>query len=151
MKFIVTAELGRLSRWLRILGFDTVLEKDKRYLVIRSLREERVIITRDSKMSRFTGTRIIKINSDFVEEQVVQLVKELDVKIDKSALFTRCVLCNERLKEAEKPSVKNDVPAYVFETQGLFMRCPKCKKAYWHGTHWALVNKFLKKTKLCLL
>ena len=70
MKFIVTDELGRLSRWLRILGFDTVLEKNRPNLIIRSLREGRIILTRDSKPFRFTGIGIVKINSDFVEEQL---------------------------------------------------------------------------------
>lgn len=147
-KFIVTDELGRLSTWLRILGFDTSLEKNKRDLVIKSLREDRVILTRDSKMSRFTGIRMIKIESDFVEEQVAQIIKELNLKIDKNALFTRCVLCNEILEKAEKESVEKEVPLYVFQTQKLFMRCPKCKKVYWQGTHWTKVGEFFDKLRL---
>jgi len=143
MRFIVTDELGRLLRWLRILGFDTVLEKDRPNLVMRSLREERIILTRDSKSSRFTGTGIVKIDSDFVEEQLEQLIKKLNLKIDRNNLFSICVLCNEPLEPAEKDSVKDQVPQLVVKTQENFMRCPKCKKIYWRGTHWELVNKFL--------
>jgi hypothetical protein len=142
-KFIVTDELGRLATWLRILGFDTSLEKNKQDIVIKSLREDRAILTRDSKMSRFTGMRMIKIESDFVEEQVAQIIKELNLKIDKGVLFTRCILCNKILEKAEKESVEKEVPLYVFQTQKLFMRCPKCKKVYWQGTHWAKVGEFV--------
>lgn len=145
MRFIVSDELGRLLKWLRILGFDTVLEKNKADLVVKSLREERIILTRDSKISRFTGIRVVKIDSDFVEEQLEQLIRILDLKIDRNNLFSICVLCNEALEVAEKDSVKGKVPQYVFKTQEDFMRCPKCGKIYWRGTHWALVNKFLDK------
>lgn len=143
MKFILTDELGRLCKWLRILGFDSRIEKDRRSLVIDSLKEERTILTRDSKMSRFTGIRVVKIESDFVEQQVAQLIKDLNLKIEKDRLFTRCVLCNECLEDTDRDSVKDRVPEYVFKTQDLFMACPKCGKIYWHGTHWALANKFL--------
>jgi len=143
MRFIVTDELGRLLRWLRILGFDTVLEKDSSNLVIRSLKEDRIILTRGSKISRFAGIRTVKIESDFVEEQLEQLIRKLDLKMDRNNLFSICVLCNEALERAEKDSVKGEVPQGAFKTQENFMKCPKCKKIYWRGTHWALANKFL--------
>jgi len=143
MRFIVTDELGRLSRWLRILGFDTALEKNRPNLVIRSLREERIILTRDSKPPRFTGIGIVKIDSDFAEEQLEQLIRKLNLEIDRNNLFSICVLCNEALERVEKDSVKDEVPHLVFKRQESFMRCPKCKKTYWRGTHWVLVNKFL--------
>jgi uncharacterized protein with PIN domain len=143
MRFIVTDELGRLLRWLRILGFDTVLEKNRSNLVMRSLREGRIILTRDSRSAPFTGTGIVRIDSDFVEEQLEQLIKKLNLKIDRNNLFSICVLCNEPLEPAAKDSVKDQVPQLVFQTQENFMRCPKCQKIYWRGTHWALVNKFL--------
>ncbi|MBN1526176.1 MAG: Mut7-C RNAse domain-containing protein [Candidatus Omnitrophica bacterium] len=143
MKFLLTDELGRLSKWLRILGFDTVVEKDKRALVLRSLREDRVVLTRDSKMSRFTGTRMVKVNSDFVEKQLAQVIHELGLKINKGDLFKLCIICDEELVPAEKASVKELVPPYVYQTQENFMRCPKCSRIYWQGSHWELVNKFL--------
>jgi uncharacterized protein with PIN domain len=65
MRFILTPELGRLLRWLRILGFDAVLERDKRELIMKSLREDRVILTRDTALSVFAGTRKIRIESDY--------------------------------------------------------------------------------------
>lgn len=148
MKFIVTTELGRLATWLKVLGFDTVVEKNKREIVIRSLREDRIIVTRDSKMSRFTGVRMFKIESDFVEEQVGQLIKELNIKIDRNNIFKRCILCNEILDIVKKDEVKDGVPPYVFNTHESFMKCPKCRKIYWQGSHWELVNRFLDKLKL---
>ena len=147
MKFILTGDLGRLSKWLRILGFDAVVEKDKRSLVLKSLKDDRVILTRDSRMSRFTGVRMVKVQSDFVEEQMEHIIKELGLRIDRKKLFTLCVDCNEPLTGAEKKSVKDEVPEYVFRTKKSFMRCPKCGKVYWQGTHLELVNKFLERIR----
>ncbi len=149
MKFIVTDELGRLAKWLRILGFDTHLFAggERRDMVLNSLREDRVILTRDSKMSRFTGIRLLHIKSDFVEDQLEQVIRELALDIDRKLLFSICVVCNESLADAEKDSVKDEVPPYVFETQSAFMRCPGCKRIYWKGTHWNLINKFLERVQ----
>ena len=96
-------------------------------------------------MSRFTGTRLLHIETDFVEEQLEQVVRDLGLDIDRERLFSICVVCNEPLDEAERVSVKDKVAPYVFETQKAFMRCRKCGRIYWKGTHWALVNKFLER------
>jgi len=147
MKFILTKELGRLAKWLRILGYDTIYydKDDKSRLIIISLRDERVILTREAKMSRFTGVRLLQISEDFVEKQLEQVIKELGLEIDENRTFTRCVDCNELLVDIKKEAAKEKVPPYVFETQNEFKMCPDCRKVFWRGTHWELVKKFLKK------
>lgn len=148
-KFIVTGELGRLARWLRILGFDCIFffREAKKDLVIESLREDRVILTRESRMSRFSGVRMVHIESDFVEEQLAQVIKSLHLKVDRKKIFTRCVECNTPITLVKKEDVKSKVPPYVYKTQEEFMNCPNCKKVYWKGTHWGLANKFLNGVK----
>ena len=146
MKFILTKELGRLAKWLRILGYDTVYydKDDKSRLVIISLRDERVILTRAAKMSRFTGVRIVQVTEDDVEKQLEEVVKKLDLKIEEDKTFLRCVDCNEPLSDIEKKKLKDKVPPYVFKTQNEFRMCPACNKIFWKGTHWQLVKDFLK-------
>ena len=146
MKFILTKELGRLAKWLRILGYDTVYynKDDKSKLVITSLRDRRVILTREAKMSRFTGVRIVHIKDDDIEKQLEQVVKELNLNIEEDKTFLRCVDCNEPLNNIKKKKVKDKVPPYVFKTQNEFKSCPACNKIFWKGTHWQLVKDFLK-------
>lgn len=146
MKFILTKELGRLARWLRILGYDTIYydKDDKSRLIIISLRDRRVILTRDSKMSRFTGVRMFRITEDDVKKQLTQVVKELNLDIEEDKTFLRCVDCNEPLVDIKKNKVKDRVPPYVFKTQKEFKMCPACNKIFWKGTHWQLVKEFLK-------
>ena len=145
MKFILTRELGRLAKWLRILGYDTIYhdKDDKARLVILSLRDSRIILTRDSKMSRFTGVRMLHIETDEVEKQLEQVVRYLKLRTDEAGTFLRCVDCNELLKDIEKKKVEDKVPPYVFKTQEEFKICPVCSKIFWKGTHWNLVKKFL--------
>lgn len=147
-KFLVTNELGRLAKWLRILGYDTIYSEERGpQLVVQSLRENRTILTRDSKLSRHTGIRIVQLTSDFVEEQLKQVIDKLGLKINENKLFTICVVCNAALEKVNKADVKGKVPEYVYKTQKLFMKCPACKRFYWQGTHWTLVDNFLKKIK----
>ena len=147
MRFIVTKELGRLAKWLRIMGFDAAYftGEEKRELVIRSLREERVILTRDSRMARYSGIRMVHISTDFVDEQVRQVIRELGGRPDEGKLFSRCVICNEPLTPIDKEAVREKVAPYVYETQEQFMRCPACDRIYWQGTHWSSVKKLLEK------
>ncbi len=148
MKFIATKELGKLARWLRILGFDTEYFKDQNRssLIITSLRDGRIILTRGSKFSPVSGIRILKILYDDLEKQLAQVMKELDIKLDEKALFTRCVLCNEELVPVEKQKIEGQVTAYVYQTQEDFVVCPLCQRVYWHGTHWGNVRKLLERS-----
>ena len=150
MKFITSKELGRLCKWLRIMGFDTayISELEKRELIIKSLREDRVILTRDSKMSVYSGTRTIHVKSDFVEEQVRQVVNELGIKPNRDKFFTICVICNAPLRKAAKSDIKEKVPPYVYQTQESFMKCDICDRVYWQGTHWTNVGEFVDKLGL---
>lgn len=149
-KFIVTQELGRLARWLRILGFDSIFfdREKKKDLVIESLREDRIILTRETKLSRFSGVRMVHIESDFVEEQLTQVIKKLRLKVDKKNIFTRCVECNGPIVKTKKEDLESKVPPYVYKTQEEFIKCPNCNKIYWKGTHFDLANRFLSKVKI---
>ena len=150
MKFIATKELGRLAKWLRIIGFDTHYfpETERRELVIKSLRENRIILTRDSRMSVYSGVRMLHIKSDFVEDQVKQVVRELEIQLNRKRFFTLCVLCNTPLENVKKEDIQSRVPPYVYETQESFMKCPFCDKVYWQGTHWTNVAQFVDKLGL---
>ncbi|MCM8779082.1 MAG: Mut7-C RNAse domain-containing protein [Candidatus Omnitrophica bacterium] len=146
MKFLVTQELGRLCKWLRILGMDAkYIRSDKRSeIIFTAIREERIIVTRDRRLGEHHGLKIILLKSDFLQEQLKQLVEEFKIKIDPEEMFMRCTICNELLIAVEKESIKPWVPEYVFKTQEEFVQCPQCKRIYWQGTHWGNVKNTLK-------
>ncbi len=149
MKFLLTKELGRLVKWLRILGFDVgyFSENKASSLIIRALQEDRTIITRNHHLPQGRGVRIIIIESEKLKEQIPEVLRELKIDPDKAMMFTRCIVCNEELVDIAKEEVKAKIPEYVFTTQDDFITCPKCKRIYWQGTHWGNVAKMLEEMK----
>ena len=99
-------------------------------------------------MSVYSGVRMLHIKSDFVEDQVKQVMAELGIKPDRDKFFTICVICNQPLKKVKKPSVKDKVPSYVYQTQDSFMKCDICDRIYWQGTHWTNVKDFVDRLNL---
>jgi len=146
MKFLVTNELGKLALWLRILGFDTDYFRDPNLsaLIIQALKDERIILTRNHRLPKKSGIKIIRIKSEKVKEQLKEVLKELNASINRDIMFTRCTICNSALKALDKENARNRVPEHVFETQNNFFTCPDCKRIYWEGTHWGNVVNVLK-------
>jgi len=150
MRFILTKELGRLSRWLRILGFDTVYFKEDNYskLLLLALREERIIITRNKTLAEKVAIKAVYLKEERLPEQLKKVIKRLNLKIEENKMFSRCVICNKSLEKVEKERVKERVPEYVYKTQQDFMECPQCKRVYWPGSHWQNIREALNKTGL---
>jgi len=146
MKFLLSRELGRLAKWLRILGFDTAYfnQDNTSSLIIQALRDNRVIITRNHRLAKSCRLKTALVKSEKLKEQLVQILKELKLNINSDMMFTRCIICNVILEEVDKEKIKDKVPEYVFKTQVNFIACPKCKRIYWSGTHWGNVAKTLK-------
>jgi uncharacterized protein with PIN domain len=146
MKFILTKELGRLAKWLRILGFDAEYDTcgPSASLLIRALKEERVILTRNRRISRTRGVKVFVVTRDFIREQVKEVLRAFKITPVAEEMFRRCNLCNQELVPVEKEEVQERVPEYVFETQEDFFTCPGCKRIYWAGTHWGNFEAILK-------
>jgi uncharacterized protein with PIN domain len=145
MKFILTKELGRLAQWLRILGYDSAYFKQDNpsSLIIQSLRDNRIIITRNSHLSKPLGIKVVLIEAEKIKEQLGEMLQKLKIKPDTKVMFTRCIICNVELVDIDKEKIKDKVPEYVFNTQEGFVTCPSCKRIYWSGTHWGNVQKTL--------
>jgi len=148
MKFLATAELGRLCKWLRIIGYDceycaTPVEESLTSLKIRSLQEDRVILTRNIRFGKRSGYKVVRVESDFVGDQIKGVLKDLSLKIDEDAMFTRCTLCNLILERIDKKDAEGKVPEFVYETNADFVKCAKCGRIYWHGSHWGNVKEYI--------
>ncbi len=153
-RFIVDSNVGKLAKWLRMLGYDAVFFEgdDDAYMIDRALKENRVILTRDTQVMKrgvITSGRLkaILIDSDEPEQQVIQVIETLHLDFQ-SRLFTICLECNNPLEERGKEEIKDRVPPYVFKTQPQYMECPVCHRIYWRGTHWqAMLHKLERLTK----
>lgn len=151
MKFIVDHNVGKLVKWLRLMGYDAVFFNgaDDADMIATALAEDRVVLTRDTQIMKrgvVTGGRLkaVLIEGDKSEDQICQVVKALNMDLEYRP-FSICLECNEPLREISKQEVKDRVPPYVFQTQDQYMACSKCHRIYWRGTHWQRMNSKLKK------
>jgi len=149
IKFIVDNNVGRLAKWLRIMGYDALLftEEDDGKMVKVALAQNRVILTKDTQIMRrrlVTSGRLkaILIEDDNPKAQLQQVVEDLDLDYQFRP-FSICLECNQNLVERDKEEVRDLVPPYVFETQNLYMECPSCRRIYWRGTHWQAMSEDL--------
>ncbi len=131
--------LGRLVKWLRIIGQDVVYGQHlSGYGLIRAARaDERLILTRDRGLRHKQPPAFLLIESDHYRDQLRQVVDECGLKVVEGNLFNRCVECNTVLQSRPKETLATVVPPYVFSSQEKFFSCPTCRRVYWPATHHA--------------
>ena len=146
-RFVADVMLGRLAKWLRIAGFDVLYSNkftDDELIAISNL-ERRVLLSRDTRLLiRKPVKEFIFLRSQDIQKQIRQVFETLHISA-LSSLLTRCLSCNEALVETPRESVRERVPAFVYETQSRFKSCPRCEKIFWAGTHRNAVVKTLMK------
>lgn len=136
-RFAADAMLGRLARWLRVLGYDTwyhsaVADAD---LVRLAGEEGRVLLTRDRHLLReLRPARALEVRLDDPLHQLREVVRELALA-PPGELFTRCMLCNAPLQELGRAEALPLLPPNLQTMDGPVRRCPACGRLYWDGSH----------------
>lgn len=147
MQLLLDEMLKRTAKWLRIFGIDSAYFKgEDRDLIKKAIEEKRILITRDEKLSlrcRKHNLKCILLNSNKLEDQLRQIVKELNLAIPFPEK-TRCPSCNTPLELVPKEKVKELVPAAVLRRHERFWLCKECNKAYWEGSHWKNITRIYK-------
>lgn len=132
--FVAENTLGKLAKWLRMLGFDTVYEREP--LAEKRPGAGRIRLTRTRRVAMLHAPgRVIFITSDRVLDQIRQVVTALGLTQADIDPFSRCIRCNASIESIDKSSVFGQVPDYIWETQDTFRRCPRCTRVYWPGSH----------------
>jgi hypothetical protein len=129
--------VGKLARWLRVLGVDVLYHRRWDDLELLSLcrREERGLLTRDVPLTtRATDITVLLVESGDFREQLTQVVAAFGLDT-RGRRFTRCLECNSLLEPVERHRVAGRVPPYVYDTQARFKHCPRCSRYLWSGTH----------------
>ena len=148
MTFIVDTTLGKLAKWLRILGYDVIYWRaDDPEGILRRAREEgRTLVTKDTTLFKAKGSlEALLIREDNPFRQLKEVVGHFHLIVNKGMLFSRCLSCNAPLKAIDPEEAKGGVPDHIYHTHQEFSRCPICRKVYWAGTHYGQMTRVVER------
>ena len=139
-RLLVDAMLGRLVRWLRLMGYDAAYWRDgsDEALIAAAQVEGRLIVTRDHALARRRGVYAVLIAAEGLDEQIVE------ARTARAAhrCLHACSVCGGELTDLPCEAAEM-VPPYVWATQTQFSRCILCGRVYWRGTHWPALQRRL--------
>jgi hypothetical protein len=151
-RFFADAQLGRLARYLRLLGFDTAYVNgiDDAALVARAAAEQRIILSRDRQLlMRRAVTHGCHVREDQPLRQLRYVIRRCDL-VAAARPFTRCMECNGQVVEVAKSDILDRLEPATRESFDRFWRCETCRRVYWRGSHFvrlsALVDAVLGET-----
>jgi len=127
--------LGRVARWLRLLGCDVLYSNtgEDSELLAEALTEDRILLTADRELAMRAKTHGYLIESEGSENRLREIIYEFNIE---PVLYgDRCPECNGMVVEVPKESVEEDVPRYTFVTHDKFRRCNECGRVFWEGSH----------------
>jgi len=149
-KFILDCNLGRLARYLRLLGLDCLYRNDYRDAEIARIASEqqRTVLTRDRNLlQRRIITHGYFVRSQEPREQVREVLARLDL-YRQVAPLTRCIRCNGELQDVDKQTIVDRLEPKTRKYYDRFRICGNCSQIFWHGSHHTrmqgLVNALLR-------
>lgn len=148
MKFIADGMLGRLTRWLRLLGHDVKYSTnmDDKQLIALAKKEKRILLTRDFPLYQQAiskGLDVFYVQGQTQAEKLAELAKRFDIKLEVDMTISRCPKCNAEVRPITKEKVAEKVEKNTFAHYSDFWICPRCKQIYWQGAHWTKISKML--------
>ena len=136
MMFVADSMVGKLTKWLRVLGYDTHYQRSYGPGVIdRLVMEGRFLVSRHKGTVDLYRSAVL-LHSNRVGEQLVELRERVPLSPNRSQWFSRCLICNVFLKSVSEDEAQENVPEYTFFQNVTGIRsCPSCERYYWPGSH----------------
>lgn len=144
-KFVLDTHLGKLAKYLRLLGFDTLYEHDYEdaQIIAISVAEKRAILTGDIGILKNNAvTHGQWIRSSNAREQVCEVLERFDLSSCMKP-FTRCTVCNGMIRPVPKETVADRLEPRTLHCYDEFYRCASCGKVYWKGSHYQRMKDFV--------
>jgi uncharacterized protein with PIN domain len=149
-KFILDVHLGKLARYLRMMGFDSLYRNDYKddHIIEISLRDKRIILTRDKGiLMNERVTHGYWLRSIYIREQVAEVLRRFDL-FSQLNPFTRCTECNAEVAKVAKKEILDVLKPGTRKDYNEFFRCTGCGKVYWEGTHHKRMQKFIESLRI---
>jgi uncharacterized protein with PIN domain len=148
LKFIADGMLGKLTRWLRMLGYNVKYSNrlDDSQLMAIAKKERRILLTRDLELYQQAiakGVQAFFVNGQTEAEKLAKIAQKFGINLEINMATSRCPKCNAKVKPIPKENVKGKVEDSTFNFYNEFWECPKCSQIYWQGAHWKRIRKTL--------
>jgi uncharacterized protein len=143
--FICDVHLGRLCKYLRMLGWDTLYSNKytPEEMIAISRKEKRIILSRSYQLTRHKEvTHSYWIRSADPLEQVKDLILKLDLSSGTNPLI-RCLNCNDKVVPVGKIEILHRLQDRTAKYYNEFFNCPTCNKIYWKGSHFENMLAFI--------
>ena len=155
MRFVSDGMLGRLTRWLRLLGYDVTYLNDFSDARILEIAEEegRVLLTNDVALYRSARRRDVEaylVEGENEAERLANMARRLGIVLDVDTTVSRCPACNSTIEMIEKSEVEGKVPPNTLKMYDEFWVCRGCGKIYWQGGHWKKIEEALAEARVKL-
>jgi uncharacterized protein with PIN domain len=152
LKFIADGMLGKLTRWLRILGHNVKYSNrlDDAQLSAIAKKERRVLLTKDLELyqqAMAKGIDAFYFEGQTEPERLAELSKRFSIPLEIDLQSSRCPKCNTKIEPIAKEKVADKVEPNTFDHYNEFWECPKCGQIYWQGAHWKRIRKTLDEAK----
>jgi uncharacterized protein len=146
LKFVADVHLGKLTKYLRLCGFDTYYRTDlnDKEIIDLAISDRRVILTRDKGLLKNKKvTHGYYIRSQYPRYQLKELLLRFDLK-NRIASFTRCLECNGLLRDVAKKEILNRLLPKTRQYYRKFKMCNDCNRIYWNGSHYRNMKRDIK-------
>jgi hypothetical protein len=154
-KFIADGMLGKLTRWLRILGHDVEYagSMPDKELIKTAKKEGRILLTRDLelyKQATAKGAEAFLTENPNQTANLASLARRFKFRLEVNVTVSRCPKCNGTIKIVPKTMIAKKIPKTTSSNYDEFWQCNNCGQIYWHGTHWQKIEKTLAEAKKTL-
>jgi len=144
-KYIVDVHLGKLAKYLRMLGYDTLYKNSYKDIEIIKIarNEKRIVLTRDLGILKNKDVILgYWLRSQNPKDQLIEVITRFNL-ISSIQPFHRCINCNGIIKKTDKGSVIDNLNSETIKYSDEFYQCESCKNIYWKGTHYYKMKKFI--------
>jgi uncharacterized protein with PIN domain len=145
VKFILDVHLGKLTKYLRLSGFDSYYQTgfNDQEIINMAVANYRIILTRDKELLKNKKvTHGYWIRSRYPDEQLKEVFLRFDLK-NQILPFSRCMECNGILEDVSKKEISHRLLPKTLQYYYKFKKCPDCDRVYWKGSHYERMKEYV--------
>ncbi len=148
MKFLADGMLGKLARWLRMLGHDVIysVQLNDSELLELTKKDGRVLLTKDLELYKRAigrGMDTYYVEGKTEVERLAEIAKRYNLPLSIDMDKSHCPICNTKLQTAQKEQLKDKLEKNTYTYYDKFWVCPNCGQIYWQGAHWKQIQQTL--------